>query len=84
MAMLELEATHSHLYPGARGRIVGGDVADGPVTVVFADGGRAAATLSGDRLRVAAHETAKGTAIAEKTWIITLSDQGFRIRARAG
>ncbi|MYM57062.1 hypothetical protein [Thalassovita mangrovi] len=82
--MLELETTHSHLYPGARGRVVAGAVADGPVTLIFADGARAAATLTGNRLQVAAHETAKGTAIAAKGWAIAFDGADFRITARAG
>lgn len=82
--MLELETTHSHLYPGARGRIVAGAVSDGPVTLIFADGACAAATLTGGRLHVAAHETAKGTVIVAKNWAIAFDGTDFRIAARAG
>ncbi|GAA5076825.1 hypothetical protein GCM10023209_26360 [Roseibacterium beibuensis] len=41
------------------------------MTVVFADGTRAAANLSGTRLSVAPHRTGKGTAIPAKTWRVS-------------
>lgn len=79
--MTELETTHSHLYPGARGRVLSG-AAYGPVTVSFADGIRVSGTLEGDRLTVTAHRTAKGAAIPEKTWTIRIEGDAFRIFGR--
>lgn len=81
--MLELEATNSHLYPGARGRVASGTASDGAVVLVFADGVCVSATLAGDRLTVPPHTTARGTAIAQKGWVIEFGDGRFRIRSRA-
>jgi hypothetical protein len=84
----ELSAHHSHLYPGATGRS-DAPLRDGPVALTFADGTRAPGTLDGNRLRLAAHRTAKGTAIAAKTWVIAAAPPGpdgrvvFRVVARA-
>lgn len=85
---MELEAGHTHLYPGATGH-ADGPFRDGPVTVAFADGVRVAGRLAGDRLAVAAHRTARGTAIAEKAWVIAAGGTEpdgrvpFRVTARA-
>ncbi|MBY6202812.1 hypothetical protein KUV65_15665 [Maritalea mobilis] len=68
--MQEFETTHSHLYPGAHG-VAGKRPVDGPVTVVFADGTRASANLSGTRLSVAAHRTSTGTEISAKDWRVS-------------
>ncbi|MFC2970115.1 hypothetical protein [Acidimangrovimonas pyrenivorans] len=87
--MLELECSHSHLYPGARGRVLAGApgdgrATDGPVTLAFADGGRAQGTLSGDRLSLRPHLTAAGTRVAARAWRIAFEPgaPGFRITAR--
>lgn len=80
--MLELEATNTHLYPGARGTILGGEATSGPVTLRFADGGAATGRLEGETLRVDPYTTAAGTGIAAKAWRIALSDKEFRITAR--
>jgi hypothetical protein len=83
----ELSASHSHLYPGARGS-ADAPLADGPVALTFADGTRVTGHLTGDRLSLDAHRTAKGTAIATKTWIIAMGPTDpegrvpFRVTAR--
>lgn len=81
--MLELEATNTHLYPGATGAILSGAPGDGPVTLRFADGGTATGTLSGDVLRIAPYTTAAGTHIAAKSWQTAFDGDRFRITARA-
>jgi hypothetical protein len=87
-APLELGATHSHLYPGARGHAAA-PLRDGPVALTFADGVRVTGDLWGDRLTLAAHRTAKGTEIPEKSWVIATAPPEpdgrvpFRVVARA-
>lgn len=80
--MLELEGTNTHLYPGARGRILSGSPADGPVTVRFADGGAATGRLRGGTLRLDPYRTTAGTDIAAKAWRIGFDAGEFRITAR--
>lgn len=86
--MLILAAGHSHLYPGARGRVLSGAAAegplDGPVVVEFGDGSCVPGALSGDCLCLAAYRTAAGTGIAAKTWRIAFAGPAFRVLARAG
>ena len=79
--MTELDAFHTHLYPGARGRITA--PADGPAQVRFSDGTRVPARLAGDLLTLAAHRTAAGTKIPERRWRIATEGDGFRVTARA-
>ncbi|MEQ8293127.1 MAG: hypothetical protein RIA08_13055 [Roseovarius sp.] len=81
--MLELEATNTHLYPGATGTILSGEPVSGPVTLRFADGGGAAGTLSGEVLHTAPYTTAAGTGITAKSWQIAFDGDRFRITARA-
>jgi hypothetical protein len=87
-APLEMTASHSHLYPGARGSAEG-RLRDGPVAMTFADGIRVPGRLDGDRLTLDAHRTAKGTAIGRKTWVVaegptdSVGRISFRIAARA-
>jgi hypothetical protein len=84
----DLTATHSHLYPGARGSAAEA-LRDGAVMLSFADGTRVPGRLQGERLMLEAHRTAKGTRIAPKTWIIAPDPPGpdgrvpFRVAARA-
>jgi hypothetical protein len=83
----ELSASHSHLFPGARGS-ADAPLSDGPVALTFADGTRVTGELNGDRLSLDAHRTAKGTAIAAKVWIIATGSTGpegrvpFRVTGR--
>jgi len=91
-----LQATHTHLYPGHRGKISGvvriADIATGRDCVVeFSDGSAAAAVITQAardwRLRVDAYRTAAGTAIPARHWVLRLDADGnalnFRILARA-
>lgn len=91
-----LEAAHSHLYPGHRGKISGiARIADIPAgvdcLVEFTDGSAAAARIlhSGDgwQLATEAYRTAAGTDIAEKVWRIRLEEENgraiFRVLGKA-
>lgn len=73
-------AANTHLYPGARLRLVEGgaaaaEVADA-VQIEFSDlgcvSGRIAAGSAAQRLEIAltAHRTARGTAVSAKSWFI--------------
>jgi hypothetical protein len=86
-----LEATHTHLYRGHRGKISGlarlAELQSGRDCLVeFSDGTAAAARISkfGDdwRLSTDAYRTAAGTDIANKRWIVRLRETGDRIEFR--
>lgn len=86
-----LEATHTHLYPGHRGRIsdvarIGDIEANRDCVVEFADGSAAAATISQSakdwRLRVGAYRTAAGTEIPAKNWLMRVDEDGDRLKFR--
>ena len=86
-----LEATHTHLYPGHRGRISGlvqmTDLpAGGDCQVEFSDGSMALARISksGENwlLDTDAYRTAAGTDIAAKRWRICLEADGERMEFR--
>ncbi len=92
-----LEASHTHLYPGHRGKISGlehiADLGDGGDCLVeFVDGSAANARISKDadgwQLQTSAYRTAAGTDIAEKRWAIHLQENGgqpaFRVLKRIG
>jgi hypothetical protein len=59
------------------------------VALTFANGVRVTGDLSGDRLTLAAHRTAKGREIPEKSWVIATAPPepdgrvSFRVVARA-
>lgn len=83
-----LEATHSHLYPGHRGRISGpariAEIApDCDCLVAFVDGSAATARLTQSaedwQLQTRAYRTAAGTDIAEKRWLVRLEEEGDRV-----
>lgn len=76
-----LTVRHSHLYPGARGRIEG--PGQGDCVLEFSDGALAFGTLDGPVLSVGAHRTAAGTEIPAKRWRIQRDGARFRILARA-
>ena len=91
-----LQATHTHLYPGHRGKISGpAQIADlqtgSDCQVEFSDGAVASARLSRFEddwhLHTSAYRTAAGTDIAAKHWLIELKQEGervvFRILAKA-
>jgi hypothetical protein len=80
--MLELEARQSHLYAGARGRILSGCPQDGPVSVTFGDLSRAAGRLDGDCLVLGPYRTAAGRAIPQRRWRVAFDAGGFRILGR--
>ena len=77
----------SHAYPGAVA-IIDGEAREGPVHVEFADGIVTEAhlkPLDGERIRlnVAAYNTAKGSAIAAKVWILEPDvGQCWKVRRR--
>jgi hypothetical protein len=80
-----LRATHTHLYPGARGSITGLERVAGlergsDCLVEFSDGSVAAAKISGSasgwRLCTAAYRTAAGTDIPDKRWSVRLRNSG--------
>jgi len=80
-----LEATHTHLYPGHRGKISGlaqiADLNQGRDCLVeFADGSAASARISraenGWQLHTNAYRTAAGTDITERLWFILLQEDG--------
>lgn len=79
---LLLRATHTHLFPGARGSYAG-EWRDGACELEFSDGVRVVVELWGDRLRVPAYVTAAGTEIAVKSWTLTGADGEFRVRGRS-
>jgi hypothetical protein len=86
-APAELAATHSHLYPGARGHAPG-PPADGPVVMCFADGARAAGRLDGAILALSAYRTSAGRAIPARAWRLAFGAPDaagrcpFRVAAR--
>ena len=86
-----LEATHTHLYPGHRGKISGlAQIADlqseRDCLVEFSDGSAAAARISKAKdvwlLRTNAYRTAAGTDIAAKRWLVRLDEDGGRVEFR--
>lgn len=94
---LILQAIHTHLYPGHRGKISGaGQIADlgegRDCLVEFVDGSATPARLSISgkdwRLDTQPYRTAAGTEIAARRWRIRLTETGdeltFRVLARLG
>ena len=80
-----LQATHTHLYPGHRGKISAlPDMADlqrgRDCLVEFSDGSAASARISksadGWQLFTGAYLTAAGTDIAAKLWLVRLQEGG--------
>ena len=86
-----LQATHTHLYPGHRGKISGlAQIADiqagGDCLVEFSDGSAAAARISrsenGWQLDTEAYRTAAGTDIAAKRWLVCVEEDDGRAEFR--
>jgi hypothetical protein len=84
-----LQANHTHLYPGLRGRISSlaqpADLqADGDCLIEFSDGSVASARITrsenGWQLRSSAYRTAAGTEIAQKLWFIRLEKDGVQVK----
>lgn len=78
-----LEATHTHLYPGHRGRLTGTrggalPTEGGECLIVFTDGASTPGRLvpgPGDwRLDADSYRTAAGTAVPAKSWRLSLSE----------
>lgn len=82
LVMLALAATHSHLFHGARGRVLHGTPCDGPVTLEFADGVMAKGRIAAGHLYLSAYRTAAGTRIPAKRWHVIFDGATFRIAAR--
>ena len=86
-----LEATHTHLYPGHRGKIFGlaqiADIkADNECLVEFSDGSVAPARISrfenGWQLYTDAYQTAAGLDIAKKLWLVYLDEDDGHVEFR--
>ncbi|MDH3388690.1 MAG: hypothetical protein OEN02_12370 [Gammaproteobacteria bacterium] len=86
-----LEATHTHLYPGHRGRISGLEKASTiqsgrDCLVAFSDGSAATARISrsanGWQLDTNAYRTAAGTDITAKRWFVRLEEDGDHVEFR--
>lgn len=86
-----LEATHTHLYPGHRGKVSGlSRLAElkrgGDCLVEFSDGSAAAGRISkfeSDwQLDTNAYRTVAGTDIAAKRWLVRLEAVGGRAEFR--
>ena len=86
-----LEATHTHLYPGHRGKISGlAQMADKETDieclVEFSDGSVATARISrsgnGWQLYTDAYRTAAGSDIAEKLWPVCLGENDGHVEFR--
>jgi hypothetical protein len=78
--MLDLDASSSHLYPGARLRVLSGE---GPDAVIrFADGASATARIAGARLSVEGYVTRAGTKIPTTVWQVDGSEEEIRVRAK--
>jgi hypothetical protein len=84
-----LEATHTHLYPGHRGKVSGlaqlAAIQTGADCLVeFSDGSVASARITryenAWKLRTNPYRTAAGTAIAEKLWLIRLEKDGDQMK----
>jgi len=84
-----LEATHTHLYPGHRGKISGlaqlADIqTDRDCLIEFSDGSVASARITtsenGWQLRTKPYRTAAGTEIAEKRWYVHLEKDGGQMK----
>jgi len=83
-----LQATHTHLYPGHRGKVSGlAHLADlqteRDCLIEFSDGSAASARITrsanGWRLRAGAYRTAAGTGIAQTLWNIRLQQDGGQV-----
>ncbi len=86
-----LEATHTHLYPGHRGKISGlAQIAEmqagGDCLVEFSDGSATAARISksegGWQLHTEAYRTSAGTDIAARCWIVSLEEGRSHVEFR--
>ncbi|MFT4001196.1 MAG: hypothetical protein QM684_13225 [Rhizobium sp.] len=86
---MRFEIANTHAYPGCRVRLADEDNAD-EIVAQFSDGTIAGARYSRDgsatiRLTISPYRTARGTDIAEKSWILTPDPKGggWKIKARS-
>lgn len=88
---MRLEATHTHFYPGHRGKISGlAQIADlkasSKCLVEFSDGSVAPARISrlerGWQLYTDAYRTAAGSDIAAKLWLVCLAEDDGHVKFR--
>lgn len=86
-----LQATHTHLYPGHRGKIPGlAQITDlpesGDCLVEFTDGSATPARISKTentwQLDADAYRTAAGTKIAAKRWLVCLEETRGQVAFR--
>jgi len=84
-----LEATHTHLYPGHRGKISGlaqlAAIQPGlDCLIEFSDGSMTSARIAKSenawQLHTNAYRTAAGTEIAEKIWFIRLENDEDQVK----
>ncbi len=83
--MPEIRVSHTHLYKGARGRILTQNPtsSDGPTLVQFADDVTANGWMIGVKLMVESYRTRAGTIIPAKAWRLRkLDDYNFVVDGR--
>jgi hypothetical protein len=70
---MQFEFAHTHAYPGCKVRVTDGNV-DTEAVVMFSDGvvtqGKYERQTDSIQLAISSYETARGTRIAEKVWIL--------------
>lgn len=70
---MQFEFAHTHAYPGCKVRVTDGNV-DTETVVMFSDGvvtqGKYEHQTDSIQLAISSYETARGTRIAEKVWIL--------------
>lgn len=79
--MVEIFVHHTHLYPGAKGRLAE-PPADGPALVEFSDGVAVTGRMEGETLAMPAYRTAAGTKVDAKRWRLAFNADGFKVRSR--
>ncbi len=70
---MQFEFAHTHAYPGCKVRLTDGNV-DTEAVVIFSDGvitrGKYERQTDSILLAISSYETARGTKIAEKVWML--------------
>lgn len=85
---MQFEFAHTHAYPGCKVRVTDANV-ETEAVVMFSDGvvtrGRSERQTDFILLAISSYETARGTKIAEKAWILRHDvKQGYwKVSARA-
>ncbi len=75
-----LSVGHTHLFPGARGRVEGPGA--GGCMVRFSDGVEAPGEIADGVLSLAPHVTAAGTRIPARRWAVEVGAGAFRVARR--